>query len=238
MQRNVGWALVLGILVLLASTEFLLRGPVRFAGNRDFNDFMSPYIQSGAWIRGTDPYSSANLVQFWPPDAKRSDFLAKDLADGSLVYKRGIPTAYPLTCFLILAPLAVLPWHIADALWLAIDLLAYAVTIVSLLSLADLRRSPRLIYLFLAFALALAPFHTGLAAGSIVIVAVGLIAGAIWTADREHVALAGVLLALAVGLKPQIGCRSFFILCCAVDGGIRWSPSDWWQSCSPLPLFV
>ncbi len=210
MQRNVGRALVLGILLLLASTEFLLRGPVRFAQSRDFNDFMSPYIQSSAWIRGTDPYSSANLVLFWPLDAKRSDFLAKDLADGSLVYKRGIPTAYPLTCFLILAPLAVVPWHIAHALWLAIDLLAYSVTIVSLLSLADLRRSPLLMYLFLAFALALAPFHTGLAAGSIVVVAVGLIAGAIWSAERQHATLAGVLLALAVGLKPQVGLPFLF----------------------------
>jgi hypothetical protein len=152
-----------------------------------------------------DPYSSTNLVRFWPSSALRPDFLAQDLADGSLVYKEGMPTAYPLTCFLILAPLAVLPWHVAHALWLAISILAYSATIASLLSLTDLRQSPHLMYLFLAFALALAPVQTGLAAGSIAIVSVGLVASAIWAVGRQRSIFAGVLIALAVGLKPQIG---------------------------------
>jgi hypothetical protein len=186
MRNKIGWGVVLWILLLLAGTEFLLRGPVRFARNKDLNDFMPPYIQSNAWIRGADPYSSINLIRFWPHGAPRPDFLVKDFADGSLVYKQGMPTAYPLTCFLILAPLAVLPWYVAHALWLTISILAYAATVASLLSLADLRRSPHLIYLFLAFALALAPFHPGLGAGSIVIVSVGLVASAMWTVARQH----------------------------------------------------
>ncbi|MGA7293966.1 MAG: glycosyltransferase family 87 protein [Terriglobales bacterium] len=205
MQTSVGRGVLLGILLLLASSEFLLRGPVRFVHNKDFNDLISPYIQSEAWSRGLDPYRSANLIRLWPSDAARPDSLANDLADNSLVYKHGIPTAYPLTCFLILAPLAFLPWHIAHSLWLALTVLAYAATVLSLISLAGLRRSPRSMYLFLAFALALAPVHTGLSTGSIVIVAVGLVAGSVWAADRQRVFLAGVLLALAVGLKPQIG---------------------------------
>ncbi len=213
MRNKTGWEVVLWILLLLAGTEFLLRGPVRFARNRDLNDFMPPYIQSSVWMRGADPYSSMNLVRFWPHSAPRPDFLAKDLADGSLVYKQGMPTAYPLTCFLILAPLAVLPWHVAQALWLAISILACAATAASLLSLTGLRRSPHLEYLFLAFALALAPFHTGLAAGSIVIVAVGLIASSIWAAGRQHSSLAGILIGLAVGLKPQIGLPFLFYYC-------------------------
>lgn len=210
MQSKAGWRVVLAILVLLAGTEFLWRGPVRFAQHRDFNDFISPYIQTGAWLQGTDPYSPANLVRLWPAGAQRPDFLATDLADGSLVYKRGIPTAYPLTCFVLLAPISILPWYIADALWLLVSLLAYSATVLSLLSLTDLRRSPQSMYAFLAIALALAPFQTGLATGSIVIVAVGLTAGAIWAARLEQNTLAGVLMALTIALKPQIGLPFLF----------------------------
>lgn len=205
MRSKVGGQLLLGVLILLASAEFTVRGPIRFEQNRSFNDFISPYTQSGAWYRGMDPYSPANLVRLWPSGADPFHLLARDLADGSLVYKRGIPTAYPLTCLLQLAPLALLPWHVAHASWLVISLLAYAATVLSVLSLTGLQRSPRSMYLFLAFALALAPFHTGLAAGSIVIVAVGLVATATWAATRQHSILAGILVALAVGLKPQIG---------------------------------
>jgi hypothetical protein len=203
---------VLGILVLLAGAEFSLRGPLRFARNGDFNDFISPYIQSKAWLEGADPYSPANLVRLWPAGAQRFDFLSRDLADGTLVLKRGIPTAYPLTAFALLTPVAVLPWPAAHLVWLVITLLAYAITVLSVRSLADLPWSTPRTYMFLALALALAPVHTGLATGSMVIVAVAASVAAIWAGEHQHNALAGVLLAVAIGLKPQIGLP--FLLYC------------------------
>jgi hypothetical protein len=204
-QWGFGWNAVLGILILLAGAEFFWRGPVRFAENSSFNDFISPYIQSRAWMQGLDPYSPENLVRLWPSGAQRFDFLVMDLADGSLVRKRGIPTAYPPTALVLITPVAVLPWRIAHLVWLAIGLLAYAVTVASVRSLAHLPWRARRTYVFLALALALAPFHTGLAAGSIVIVAVAASVAGMWAAEHQRNALAGVLLALAVGLKPQIG---------------------------------
>ena len=205
-----GWSAVLGILVLLAGAEFLWRGPVRFAESSSFNDFISPYIQSRAWIQGRDPYSPENLVRLWPSGVERFYFLARDLADGSLVRKRGIPTAYPPTALVLITPVAVLPWRIAHLVWLAIGVLAYAVTVASVRSIAHLPWGARRTYVFLALALALAPFHTGLAAGSIVIVAVAASVAAMWAAEHQHNVMAGVLLALAVGLKPQIGLPFFF----------------------------
>jgi len=220
--RNV----LLAILLLLAGAEFVLRGPVRFAHAASFNDFISPYIQTRAWIDGQDPYSPQNLVRLWPPEAERFDFLTRDLADGSLVLKRGIPTAYPLTAFVLIAPVAVLPWHIAHPLWLVITVLAFGVTAVSLLSVAKFLPSTHRALAFLALALALAPFHTALAAGSIVTVAVAASAAAVWASSRRHDILAGVLLAIVVGLKPQIGLPfCFYYLVCrrwripAVAGG-------------------
>jgi hypothetical protein len=103
------------LLVLLAASEFVVRGPLRFLRAADFNDFISPYTQSRALIMGMDPYSPEVLVRLWPVEgAHRPEFLAKDLADGSLIMKRGIPTAYPLTCLFLLIPLAVLPWPAAS----------------------------------------------------------------------------------------------------------------------------
>ena len=54
------------LLVLLAASEFIVRGPVRFLRAADFNDFISPYIQSRALVKGMDPYSPEVLVRLWP----------------------------------------------------------------------------------------------------------------------------------------------------------------------------
>ena len=201
---------LLGILLLCAGAEFVVRGPVRFAHAASFNDYISPYVQTRAWMQGEDPYSSQDLVRLWPPDADHPVFLSRELADGSLVLKRGIPTAYPLPAFVLNAPIASLPWHIAQPVWLVITLLSFVVTVASVMSVAKLLPWARRSFVFLALALALAPFHTALAAGSIVSVAVAASAAAVWAAGREHEILAGLLLAAAVGLKPQIGLPFLF----------------------------
>jgi len=237
-QWGFGWAALLGILVLLAGAEFFWRGPVRFAESSNFNDLISPYIQSRAWMQGLDPYSPENLVRLWPSGAQRFDFLVMDLADGSLVRKRGIPTAYPPTALVLIAPVAVLPWRIAHLVWLAIGALAYAVTVASVRSIAHLPWAARRTYVFLALALALAPFHTGLAAGSIVIVAVAASVAGMWAAEHQRDALAGVLLALAVGFKPQIGLPFFFYCRCAGGGAFQRSWPEGLRSYRPLPFFA
>lgn len=198
------WAIVL-MLLLLSLTEFFLRGPVRFARASDFNDFLSPYVQTKAWTKGLDPYSPANLVALWPHGIQQFDFLKKDLADGTLILKRGIPTAYPPTALVLLSPFARLPYRIAHIAWLLTSLLACAGAVLTLASVAQFHADEKRTYLFFAIAFALAPLHTGLAAGSIVIVAVGACAIAVWAVARNHYFMGGILLAVATGLKPQIG---------------------------------
>ena len=197
--------LALAILLIIAAGEFVIRGPVRFERAESFNDFISPYIQTRAWLQGVDPYSPASLVTLWPRDAVKFDFLTHDLASHSLVLKRGIPTAYPPTSFVLLAPIALLPWHTAHRLWLIVTCLSVGVTILVLAAFAGLQLKNKIAYIFLALALALAPFHTGMAAGSIVILVIGLFACAILAEERGRAIAAGVLIALAVSLKPQIG---------------------------------
>ena len=197
------------LLVLLAASEFIVRGPARFLRAADFNDFISPYIQSRALVRGMDPYSPEVLVRLWPvKGAHRPDFLARDLADGSLIAKRGIPTAYPLTCLFLLTPLAVLPWPLAHFAWLAITVGLTLGLIWSLLSFftgGGFDRNDWRAYAFVAFSLALAPLHAGLAAGSIVIGTVALCGIAMCRDRRGREIFAGILFGAAVCLKPQIG---------------------------------
>ncbi len=202
--------ILLGILLLCAGAEFCIRGPARFAEAASFNDYISPYVQTRAWMQGEDPYSARTLVRLWPHDADHPEFLARELANGSLVFKRGIPTAYPLPTFVLNTPIAFLPWHIAQPVWLIITLLSFVVTIASVMSVGRLLPWGRRSFVFLGLALALAPFHTALAAGSIVSVAVAASAAAVWAAGRERELLAGVLLAAAVCLKPQIGLPFLF----------------------------
>jgi hypothetical protein len=203
---SVKWT-VLGLaLLLMAGAEFIVRGPVRAVRTAtQFNDFLSPYIQANAWIRGLDPYSPQVLLKLWPAQALHFSFLPKEVANGTLVANRGIPTAYPITALVLVAPFSALPWYVAYAVWLAINLVLFSVMVCVLRSLAAVSYRDAAGILLIAGALALAPFHTGIVTGNVSLVAIELSVIAIWAARRRQDVAAAVLLAIAAGLKPQIG---------------------------------
>ena len=199
------------LLVALAAAEFVVRGPMRFYRASDFNDFISPYVQSRSLVKGLDPYSPEVLVQLWPPgDAEQLEFLKKDLAEGTLITNRGIPTAYPLPCLFLLTPLAVLPWPVAHIVWLLITLGLTLGVVGALLVWSGFDKDDWRMYVFVAFAIALAPLHTGFAAGSIVIATVAICGIAFVLEQREKDVVAGILLGVAVCMKPQIGLPFLF----------------------------
>lgn len=196
--------ILLWTFLLLACAEFIVRGPVRLARAGEFNDFISPYTQSKAWIRGVDPYKPEILAALWPRQAEPFPF-THDLSDGSLVLKRGIPTAYPPTALVLIAPISMLPWPLAHELWLILSVVALTAVVFSLLLAGEYNRHNWRSYLFLTIAMAFAPFQTGLATGNLVIVVVGLCAGAVLTAARQQDPAAGILIGVASCLKPQVG---------------------------------
>jgi hypothetical protein len=200
------WTALCFILLFLAGAEFAMRGPVRAISTATrFNDFLSPFIQAKAWTHGLDPYSPEVLLRLWPPEAAHFIFLPKEVANGSLVAHRGIPTAYPVTAFVLIAPFSVLPWNVAYALWLGLNLILFLLMICALLALAGFSYHEQSAILFVAATLALAPFHTGIATGNVSLIAVELGVITIWTARRRHDIMGAILLAVSVGLKPQIG---------------------------------
>jgi len=185
---------LLAILLLATGSEFVLRGPVRFFGQApDWNDFVLLYIPARAWLQGANPYSPQTYARIctetfgeaWSPTALRSH------------------PAYPLSTFVLVSPLAPLPWPAAQKAVAVLAVGLMAAMIVCMIRFAGLDSKPAC--LFAAATLALAPFHTGLATGNISVAAVALACIAVWALGAERNVMAGILLAVVIGLKPQIG---------------------------------
>ena len=198
------------LVLIVAGISFLIRGPGRLWHGTEWNDFLSPYIQSRAWIRGMDPYAPENLVKLWPEGKPMFTFVRRDAADGTLVAKRGVPSPYPITSFVVLASLALVPWRLAESLWIISNLCAVGMIICGLVRIAGVSWRDSKTWIFGAFVLALAPIHTGLATENAAIFVVCLCVVALWAAAYSRENLAGILLALAICVKPQVGL--FFLL--------------------------
>ena len=193
------------ILLTLASTEFVFRGPVRFfTEGFAWNDFIAPFVQTRLWLSGSDPYSPKELVRAWPADAVQFSFLKNDLADGTLVAKRGVPSPYPPSTFALLTPLAHLSWRAAHIALLVLMLVSVAMILCAAMSLAQIRSIHRRA-LLMAITLALAPLHTAIATGNIALPAFACGIGGLWMETRLRPYLAGILIAVSACLKPPIG---------------------------------
>ncbi len=194
------------LLLLVTGTEFIVRGPERAIRTAThFNDFLSPFIQAKAWTHGLDPYSPQVLLKLWPAQAAHFLFLPKEVANGSLVANRGIPTAYPITALVLIAPFGVLPWNVAYALWVALNLVLFLLMICALVGLAGYSYVEPSAILLPAAILALAPFHTGIVTANVSLVAIELSIVAILAARRRYDTATAILLAVSAALKPQIG---------------------------------
>ncbi|MGO8795542.1 MAG: glycosyltransferase family 87 protein [Candidatus Sulfotelmatobacter sp.] len=199
------WLGVLVAMLLFACVaEFAIRGPVWLLQAMGWNDFLSPYIQANAWAHGKDPYSAQTLVSFWPPGNSRPPWVDTEAANGTLEMTRGIPSPYPVTSFVVLSPFALLPWPLALILWGAVNLAAIALAPFALLSVCGIHPFELRAQLFLAAVFALAPLHTGLATANPAMLAVGLSFAAFWAAHSGKLTTDGILLALAICLKPTV----------------------------------
>jgi glycosyl transferase family 87 len=186
--------ILLAVLLFLAGTEFVVRGPVRFLRqSSDWNDLVPVYVPSHAWLTGVNPYDpnvyadlwTQTFDKPWSPAATRSH------------------AVYPVTAFVLLSPLAALPWPVAQIVACVMTVLLVAVMIWCMIRFGGLEGDAA--YLFAAGALALAPFQTGLATGNISIAVVAVAGIAAYAIRKGEDLWGGILLAAAVGLKPQIG---------------------------------
>ncbi len=119
--------------------------------------------------------------------------------------KFNTPTVYPPTALPLIVPLSLFNWREASIAALTINSLLALLSIAALISTAGLDwREPRGL-LFVALGLAFAPLHTGVALANLIILAASAAIMAIWASEKKRDLLAAVLLAIATGVKPQIG---------------------------------
>jgi hypothetical protein len=184
------------LLLVIAATEFVVRGPMRFLTTPGtWNDLSQNYVASKIWLAGENPCDPNNFIRVWIKEGQ------------SRLQPSDVRThlAPPLGVLVLLAPIAALPWPAAKVLWLTILLSIFVLALWSLFRVAQFRiEEPRALG-FLAGSLALAPFHTGFASGNSSALAIGLSVIAIWSASVPRDITAGLLLGLASSLKPQIG---------------------------------
>jgi len=178
-----------------------------------WNDFLSPYIQSKAWVYGADPYGAQSLIHFWPTDSQRPPFVDSEAAAGVLEAKRGIPSPYPVSSLVVLSPFSFLPWHIALITWMLVSVATVVLSALALLSICGYGIGDVRARLFLAVVLALAPLHTGIGTANPALPVVSLTVGTVWAERKGRNKTAGILLAIAVCLKPTVaGALLFYYL--------------------------
>lgn len=191
----------LWVLIFLAAAEFIVRGPLRYLQERGtWNDLSQNYTASKIWLSGKSPADPRNFQTFWWPEG---------LSRLPLTDVR-THLAPPPGGLVIMAPIAVLPWKIAKITWMVVLLVSFATTVWSLLYAFNLRSNESRRLIFIAAALALAPFHTGLASGNPTILVIGLCAVAIWAVNSQHELAAGILFGIACAMKPHLA--AFIVL--------------------------
>lgn len=182
-----------GLLLLLGVLQLGVRGMQRVRSDIPMWDFVSVHAAAQTWMHGGNPYDKQSVVDAW---RKSGIFLDRDVSY--------FATVYPPTSLLMLMPLAPLPAGPAMVVWLIIILVLLAFQFIALADLAGLpRRDPRVL-LLVGGAVASAAMQFGILSGQLSLPAISLCIIAFWFVQLGRERTAGVLLALACAIKPQI----------------------------------
>jgi hypothetical protein len=177
-------------------------------------DFALYYTASQAWLAGENPYDTEAARARWLSAGGRADIMPE--IDGQRLPWQPViilPQTLPL-----LVPLAALPAKVAVVAWYALAALLLLAQTAALAELIGSRLWQPLGMLLLAITLVLAPVHETFGYAQPSGPAISLAILGAWAATRRRDLLAGVLLALAAALKPQVG--GVFVLYYLLRG--RW----------------
>lgn len=187
-----GWAVVV-VLLVFAATHLVIRGPVDNKGTFNLCDFASPWASARLWITGCNPYQ---LDQLWPTWITSWGAFETDRDFWVALMP---PGTWPL-----LAPLAAMPAGVATCAWGLLSILSVIVMLRAVLALARISATSLTGWLVIAAALASAPVQTLVAAGQISLPVIAMIFLALWCARERRDRLCGVLLGVALAIKPQL----------------------------------
>ncbi|WP_242343896.1 glycosyltransferase family 87 protein [Anaeromyxobacter terrae] len=195
LHRPWHWAVAALILA-----ELVVRGPVRAL--QESRDLTVHFGAARVWVEGGNPYDMRQVG-----DA----FEAGGGPRETRPTREYMPSVYPPVTFAVEAPLALLGWRTAVAVFAAGALALVLLALSRFVRDAGLSGGRAAVAVL--GSLALAPLHTGLGAGQVAIPSAAfLLLG--WALRQERPAAAGVLLAIGTALKPPLAIP--FLLACAV----------------------
>jgi hypothetical protein len=180
---------LLAVLTLLMLADFVFRGvvPALTSGTNDFSD---PYVGAWLWRHAENPYDVA-LV----------NATARRLTQSTLP----VVPIYPPTAYVLVTPFTLLPWGWANPAWVLLSVIAVGTTAWSLVRIGEFPPASDKIWLIIAFVFAFGPFHTGIHVANAAPIAIACSLLAVYLATRGHDAASGIMIAMATGLKPQLG---------------------------------
>jgi hypothetical protein len=181
------------VCLLLASVEFVARGPVRTIQYGDFTDFSGMYVASREWIARGNPYQSSEFLKTWM--ASGGEFFVNRGSEANL------HPAYPPSSLPILAPCSLFSWITARDIFLVCTVALFPLLLWSVLRIERLPWSDPRAPLACAFSLALSPWHAAIAWQSLSGPVIEL--AAIGTIVPSEIG-GGLLTGLALCLKPQL----------------------------------
>lgn len=184
---------------MLAALFFAYRGPARALREGNY-DAALVYSSARAWLVGLNPYDSGDVSRAWlgaggPPER-----------DPMLTRKAAV-LLYPPATFVVLSPVAALPWRVAEVAWVALGTALWVVTLGCVARLAGLRWGSVCGKTLWAIGLAFAPAHTCIAHGQTAILAVAGVAMALVAGRASHGSgrfMSAALFALGAAVKPQV----------------------------------
>jgi hypothetical protein len=213
-QRAGGHPSFLMVVVLLAASALLLvRGPWR-AMRGWGGDFAAPYVAGRRFLRGVNPYSSADFEAAWH---------AAGAGAGERENASGTRPIYPPSTLLLMAPLSVMKWKWALGTYELFCTVLYGALLVRLANDVGVGWNSWVRIGFVAYGLALAPIHTGLGVGNVSTLAFLLAMECLLLGRARKDVAAGIILGLCFCLKPSVGVFVlFYWLVCR-----RWKLARW-----------
>lgn len=193
---------------LLCLSFFVERGPYRALRESRAYDFSTLYAAARCWTAGEDPYLVTNL----------KEQLTQARAPDSLIRQQDVnPCLYFLSAMPLVASIAWLRWSVATVVWCVLSLAFFAASL--LVTFRQVRLSVHSRWICCSLSLLFCPAYAGMLYENPSVLACSLVALIVFLPHAWY-RTRGILLALALGLKPQIG----MVALCALVLWRLWAP--------------
>lgn len=180
---------LLAAITLLMIADFVFHGvlPALTTGKNDFSD---PYVGAWLWRRRQNPYDPA-LV----------NATARQLTHSTAI----VAPIYPPTAYVLAAPFSLLPWGWANEAVIWLSIVGVAITAWTIIRMGNFPAVSDKAWFIVAFIFAFAPFHTAIHLSNLAPIAIACCLLAVYLTAQGHDTAAGIMIAVAGGLKPQLG---------------------------------